>query len=163
MSAVIGNGNVALDVARILAKTRAEFAEIDIVNHAPRRAVGVVGQPYNHRRRRGPHQIGMTPKELGELGHLERAQPFVAADDLPPEGDDAALDPGQRKSVGLLRAFAALANGAAKPVTIAFDFFARPVAVEGSARVERLVVERTRLDDSGNAVAPARPMRSPAG
>jgi NADPH-dependent glutamate synthase beta subunit-like oxidoreductase len=150
--AVIGNGNVALDVARILAKTPAEFDGSDIVGHAldalrlaPTRHITIVG-------RRGPHQIGMTPKELGELGHLERARPMVDAADLPPEEADAALDPGQRKSVSHLRNFAVAAgNGVDKPVTITFDFFARPVAIEGDGRVERLIVERTQLDDSGAA------------
>src|SRR5687767_4183509 len=70
-AAVIGNGNVALDVARILSKTRSEFAGSDIVNHAldvldasAIRTITILG-------RRGPHQIAMTPKELGELAHLE--------------------------------------------------------------------------------------------
>jgi len=146
---VIGNGNVALDVARILAKTEAEFAGSDIVSHAldalRRHAINrvtILG-------RRGPHQIAMTPKELGELGHLERAAPRVDAADLPPIEADAALDPGQRKSVALLRDFAA--NASAKPVDIVFDFFARPLAIEGEGRVERVVVERTALDGDGRA------------
>ena len=48
----------------------------------------------------------MTPKELGELGHLSRAAPRVDPADLPPEDADAALEPGVRKSVGHLRNFA---------------------------------------------------------
>lgn len=142
--AIIGNGNVALDVARILAKTEEEFAGSDIVSHAfalltaaqPSR-ITIVG-------RRGPHQIGMTPKELSELGKLARAQPLVDPDDLPPVDTDAALDPGQRKSVALLREFAATPGS--KPLTVSFDFFAKPVAVEGNGRAERLIVERTALD-----------------
>lgn len=142
--AVIGNGNVALDVARILAKTPAEFAGSDIVAHARGllatsniRHIHILG-------RRGPHQIAMTPKELGELGHLERASPRVDPADLPDEGDDALLEPGMRKSVTHLRHFAA--NPVAKPVTIDFDFFAMPVAIEGDGRAQRVIVERTRLD-----------------
>lgn len=142
---VVGNGNVALDVTRILSKTRAEFAGSDISNHALDvldhsgiKRVTLLG-------RRGPHQIAMTPKELGELGHLERATPLVDPEDFPPEGDDALLEPGMRKSVGHLRNFATLAD-APKDVSIDFDFFASPVAVEGDGKVERIVVERTRLD-----------------
>jgi NADPH-dependent glutamate synthase beta subunit-like oxidoreductase len=149
-AAVIGNGNVALDVARILAKTPAEFVGSDIVAHAfgalgnsSIRAIHVLG-------RRGPHQIAMTPKELGELGHLEGAVPLVDLDDFPPLLDDALLEPGQRKSVTHLRDFASLAPGKAK--TVIFDFFARPVRVEGDGKVERLIVEKTRLDDKGAAV-----------
>ena len=55
--------------------------------------------------RRGPHQIMMTPKELGELMHLSRAAPRVDPADLPAPEDDAILEPGLRKSVGHLRSF----------------------------------------------------------
>ena len=149
-AAVIGNGNVALDVARILAKTRAEFAGSDIAGYALDaldrsriRTIEVLG-------RRGPHQIAMTPKELGELGHLNAAAPKVDLADFPPAADDALLEPGMRKSVTHLRDFATLPQD--KPKTIDFDFFAAPVRVEGEGRVERLVVERTRLDDQLRSV-----------
>ena len=149
-AAVIGNGNVALDVARILAKTRAEFAGSDIAGYALDaldrsriRTIEVLG-------RRGPHQIAMTPKELGELGHLNAAAPKVDLADFPPAADDALLEPGMRKSVTHLRDFATLPHD--KPKTIDFDFFAAPVRVEGEGRVERLVVERTRLDDQLRSV-----------
>jgi ferredoxin--NADP+ reductase len=147
---VIGNGNVALDVARILSKTPAEFVGSDIVAHAfgalgnaSIRTIHILG-------RRGPHQIAMTPKELGELGHLEAAVPQVDLADFPAAMDDALLEPGQRKSVTHLRDFASLPPG--KPKTIIFDFFARPVRVEGEGKVERIVVEKTKLDERGAAV-----------
>jgi NADPH-dependent glutamate synthase beta subunit-like oxidoreductase len=97
---VVGNGNVALDVGRILSKTREEFAGSDIVSHALNALQTSTIKRITFLGRRGPHQIAMTPKELGELGHLERATPFVDPADLPPEGDDAMLEPGMRKSVG---------------------------------------------------------------
>jgi ferredoxin--NADP+ reductase len=147
---VIGNGNVALDVARILSKTPAEFTGSDIVAHAfgelgnsSIRTIHILG-------RRGPHQIAMTPKELGELGHLQAAVPLVDPEDFPPVLDDALLEPGQRKSVTHLREFASLPHD--KPKTIVFDFFARPVRVEGEGKVERIVVEKTGLDERGAAV-----------
>ena len=146
---VVGAGNVALDVARILAKTAEEFGGSDIVGHA----LDHLGTGTHDRitllARRGPHQIAMTPKELGELAHLSRARAMVDAADLPAPAADAALDPGQRKSVAHLRAFAEA--GEEKPVTIAFDFFAQPVAIEGDGRVEQVIVERTRLDADGRA------------
>lgn len=143
--AVIGNGNVALDVARILAKTPAEFVGSDIVVHARTALAGSNVHNIHVLGRRGPHQIAMTPKELGELGHLERASPRIDPADLPDVGDDAMLEPGMRKSVTHLRQFAA--NPIAKPVTIDFDFYAMPVAIEGSdGRAQRLIVERTALD-----------------
>ena len=91
----------------------------------------------------------MTTKELGELGHLERATPFVEPADLPDEGDDAALDPGLRKSVTHLRNFARLGpvERAGKEVRIEFDFFAAPRAILGrDGRVAAVEVERTRLE-----------------
>lgn len=146
---VVGNGNVALDCARILAKTRGEFEGSDIVGHALEaldssaiRSITILG-------RRGPHQIAMTPKELGELGHLDGAVPRVELADFPPAEQDDALEPGLRKSVSILRSFADL--GFEKPKTIAFDFFAKPVAIEGNGKVERLVIERTVLDEQGAA------------
>ncbi len=148
-AAVIGNGNVALDCARILSKTRAEFEGSDIVGHAldaldasAIRTITILG-------RRGPHQIAMTPKELGELGHLEAAMPMVEMGDFPPREADDALEPGQRKSVTLLREFADIR--ANKRKAMVFDFFAKPLAIEGDGRAERLVVERTELDDKGGA------------
>jgi NADPH-dependent glutamate synthase beta subunit-like oxidoreductase len=148
--AVIGNGNVALDVARILAKTPEEFTGSDIVGHALDALADSRVRTITLMGRRGPHQIAMTPKELGELGHLERAAPRIDPADLPRLEDDAMLEPGMRKSVSHLRSFAA--NPVAKPVTIEFDFFAMPVAIEGEGRVERVIVERTRLDSELRSV-----------
>lgn len=147
---VVGNGNVALDVARILSKTEAEFGASDITAHALQALRGSHIRTVTILGRRGPHQIAMTPKELGELAHLERAAPFVDPAHLPPEADDAALEPGVRKSVAHLRSFAVAA--ARKDVAIRFAFFTMPVAIEGEGKAERMVIEHTRLDDSGRAV-----------
>ncbi|OYQ35057.1 pyridine nucleotide-disulfide oxidoreductase [Sandarakinorhabdus cyanobacteriorum] len=149
-AAIIGNGNVAIDCARILAKTVEELSTTDIANHALKvlaasavRDVHIVG-------RRGPHQASFTTKEAGELGHLVRAQAIVKPGDLPPEAEDAALEPGHRKMVTHLRSFAGQPRND-KPGTINFEFFRRPVAVEGHGKAERLIVETTRLED-GQAV-----------
>lgn len=148
-AAVIGNGNVALDVARILSKTRTEFEGSDIVGHSLEaldrsaiRTITILG-------RRGPHQIAMTPKELGELAHLEAALPLIDLADFPPRDADDALEAGQRKSVTILRDFADLR--ANKPKSMVFDFFAKPLRVEGEGHAERLIVERTELDENGGA------------
>ena len=150
-AAVIGNGNVALDCARILSKNRHEFEGSDIVGHALEslddssiRTITILG-------RRGPHQISMTPKELGELGHLEIATPVLDGADFPPVEQDEALEPGHRKSITILRDFAAAGPDASKPRQIVFDFFAKPVRIEGDGKAERLIVERTVLDESGAA------------
>ena len=150
-AAVIGNGNVALDCARILSKNRHEFEGSDIVGHALEalddssiRTITILG-------RRGPHQISMTPKELGELGHLEIATPVLDGADFPPVEQDETLEPGHRKSITILRDFAAGGPDASKPRQIVFDFFAKPIRIEGDGRSERLIVERTVLDESGAA------------
>jgi NADPH-dependent glutamate synthase beta subunit-like oxidoreductase len=150
-AAVIGNGNVALDCARILSKTQDEFAGSDIVGHALEaldksaiKKVTILG-------RRGPHQIAMTPKELGELGHLADASPVVDAADFPPIEADEVLEPGQRKSITILREFVAAGPDDARPKRMVFDFFARPVRIEGEGRAERIIVERTELDENGAA------------
>jgi NADPH-dependent glutamate synthase beta subunit-like oxidoreductase len=161
VAAVIGNGNVALDVARILAKAPAEFVGSDIVAHAFA-ALGNARIRFIHvLGRRGPHQIAMTPKELGELGHLEEAVPEVDPADFPPMLDDALLEPGLRKSVTYLRDFAGLQRNKRK--RIIFDFFAKPVAIEGDGRVERLIVERTALDERKAAIGTGETYAIPCG
>ncbi len=160
---VVGAGNVALDVARIMAKTRGEFAGSDIVNHALDNLQGSGVEHITFVIRRGPHEIAMTPKELGELGHVERAVPLLDPQDLPPAEADEALDPGQRKSVTLLRGFGALTadERAAKPVKVEFDFFASPKAFLGNGKVEAVEVERTKLE-GGRAIGTGETYSVPA-
>ncbi|NLR71342.1 FAD-dependent oxidoreductase [Novosphingobium sp. ERN07] len=150
---VIGMGNVALDVTRILAKTRDEFAGSDIVGHALDTLMGSTIQRIVILGRRGPHQIMMTPKELGELGHLSRAAPRVDPQDLPDLDDDAMLEPGIRKSVTHLRSFAAIpeSHRADLPLEVEFDFFAAPRGLIGEGKVQAISVERTRIE-AGRAV-----------
>lgn len=161
---VVGMGNVALDVARILSKTEDEFAGSDIVTHAldalrnsRLESVTILG-------RRGPHQIMMTPKELGELMQLERASPQVESADLPPLDDDSVLEPGMRKSVTLLREFAAIPPNihGEKPIAIEFDFFASPKAIDVTdGRATGVVVERT-VVEAGRAIGTGETYRIPA-
>ena len=146
---IVGVGNVALDVARILAKTGDELSGSDIVAHALHQLASAQTKRIRILARRGPHQIAMTPKELGELGQLARASPEVDPADLPPGEADAALEPGLRKSVAHLRSFAQ--GRAPKSIAISFDFYAMPVRIEGDGRVEQVVVERTALAPDGRA------------
>ncbi len=159
--AIVGNGNVALDCARILAKSPREFEGSDIVRHALERLSASRARSITILGRRGPHQIAMTPKELGELAHLHGAFPVVDPADLPPEASDLALEPGQRKSVHLLRDFAAAPAGTGIPIR--FDFFAQPLRIEGEGGSLRLVVERTLLGADGAAVGTGETYEMPAG
>ncbi len=158
---IIGNGNVALDCARILAKSAQEFEGTDIVRHArdilsseTPRSITIVG-------RRGPQQIAMTAKELEELGRLRHASVYVDPTDLPPDGSDAALEATQRKSVALLRIYSQ--NKTDKGVPIRFDFFAQSVRIDGGTHVEQLVVEHTQLGANGAAVGTGETYAIPAG
>jgi ferredoxin--NADP+ reductase len=150
---VIGNGNVALDVARVLVKTPHEMASSDLptyaakaIHNAPIRQVHVFG-------RRGPVEAKFSNLELRELGRLEDAVPVVDPDDLPdslPEGLSPRDHRVKGKNLDTLRAFAALeAKGRRK--RLHFGFFAKPVAVLGGTRVEAVRMEHTRLD-AGRAV-----------
>jgi len=144
--AVVGNGNVAIDAARVLAKTKNEMAHADLapyaaeaIERAPIRDIYILG-------RRGPVEAKFTPKELGEMGELERCVPLVDPAQLPPEAADDTLEPGKRKVMALLRQFARNRPGD-KPVRLHFGFYAKPTAVLGQDRVEGLQLERTRVEN----------------
>jgi len=147
---VIGNGNVAIDCARILAKTTAELADSDIVNHAldslsdtRLRDIYLLG-------RRGPHQASFTLKEVGELGELERATPLVDPAAFPPIEADEALETGRRRVVGVLRQFAESGPDRSKPITIHMGFFQRPLRIIGTNRVEAIEIMKTAIDTDGH-------------
>ena len=145
--AVIGNGNVAIDVARVLAQTPAEMAAADICAHA---AAAIVRAPLIDIwliGRRGAAEASWTPTELAELGRLERAVPIVDAADIPDAVDepDPKLARIREKNVEILRGFAAMPPSD-KPVRLHFQFHAAPVAVLGEVRAAALRLERTRVE-----------------
>jgi ferredoxin--NADP+ reductase len=139
---IVGNGNVALDVARILAKSAGELAATDIapaalaaLAGAPLEAIHIVG-------RRGPDAVRFAPHELGELGQLARAAPRIE----PPHDATAlqmpipAAPPDRAEVVRLLQAYAR--NEAIGQIDLVFHFEARPLRMEGAGRVERAVFAR---------------------
>ncbi|MFQ5972380.1 MAG: FAD-dependent oxidoreductase [Alphaproteobacteria bacterium] len=146
--AVIGNGNVAIDVARVLVKTPAEMAASDLPDYAaqaihrsPLRDVYMIG-------RRGAVEAKFTNVELREMGQLEASAPVVDPEQLPDSvvGDYSDRDRRLReKNLATLREFASM-DPAAKPRRVHFLFYAKPVEVLGGARVEGLRLERTRVD-----------------
>ena len=151
---VIGNGNVALDVARMLALTPEELAPTDTtdaaiaaINRAGVREILVVG-------RRGPVQAAWTPVEVGELGELAGADVIVDPADLRLDAASAAeLDvapPTVKRNVEHLRDYAArVPDGKARSIRL--RFLASPVAILGEARVEGIELARNELVD-GRAV-----------
>jgi len=153
---VIGNGNVALDVARMLALTPEELAPTDTTDPAIE-AIGastisdivVVG-------RRGPAQASWTTPELKELGELAGADLVVDAAELvlDPESE-ASLehDTNSKRNLEVLRDFAAR-EPTGKPVTVRLRFLASPVAIHGNGRVESIDLVRNRLEEQdGRLVA----------
>jgi ferredoxin/flavodoxin---NADP+ reductase len=149
---VIGNGNVALDVARMLALTPEELAPTDTTDPAIY-AIGastlaeivIVG-------RRGPAQASWTTQELKEMGELAGADVSVEATDL--EGADED-DTHVKRNMDVLREFAARAP-TGRPLTIRFLFFRSPVAIHGEGKVESVELVRNRLEDQdGRLVAVA--------
>ncbi len=147
--AVIGMGNVAVDVVRILARTPAELERTDIADYAldALRTSGVrdiymIG-------RRGPVQAAFTHPELKELGELPGADIHVRAEDLELDAGSAARlaggdDKTAEKNLATLREFAARPSSG-KPKTIHLRFLESPLALVGGARVEELVLGRNRL------------------
>jgi ferredoxin/flavodoxin---NADP+ reductase len=151
---VIGNGNVALDVARMLALTPEELGSTDTTDPAIEAIAGsgireilVVG-------RRGPVQAAWTPVEVGELGELAGAEVIVDAADLElDEASEAELEaaaPTVRRNVEHLRDYAQR-KPTGKPRTIRLRFFASPVAIHGDGKVEAIELVRNELVD-GRAV-----------
>lgn len=143
-AAVIGNGNVAIDVVRVLAKTETEMAKSDLapaataaIRTAGLRALHMIG-------RRGPVEASFTNAELAELGRLERCAPVVDPADLP--ADVGAIEEPARKvkeaNLATLRQFAAAGAGS-KPLRLAFHFHAAPIQVLGRDRVEGLRLAHT--------------------
>jgi ferredoxin--NADP+ reductase len=151
---VIGNGNVALDVARMLALTPEELAPtdttdpaIDAIGSSTIREIVVVG-------RRGPAQASFTTPELQELGELAGADVVVDPADLQlDEASEAALehDTNARRNVDMLRGFAAR-EPTGKPVSLRLRFFYSPVAILGDAKVEAIELVRNRLEDRDGAL-----------
>ena len=145
---VIGNGNVALDVARMLALTPEELGSTDTTDPAIEAIAGsgireilVVG-------RRGPVQAAWTPVEVGELGELAGADVIVDPADLElDEASEAELEaaaPTVRRSVEHLRDYAGR-TPTGKPRTIRLRFFASPVAIHGDGKVEAIELVRNEL------------------
>jgi ferredoxin--NADP+ reductase len=150
---VIGNGNVALDVARMLALTPEELQPtdttdeaIDAINAAGVREIVVVG-------RRGPVQAAWTPVEVGELGELAGADILVdpAELELDPasEAELEAAPQTVKRNVEHLRSYAARApEGKARAIRL--RFLRSPVAILGEERVEAVELVRNELVWNGH-------------
>ena len=147
--AVVGVGNVAIDVARVLVKTPAEMAETDLAEHAAEAIqVAPITDVYMFGRR-GPIEAKFTNVELREMGKLENATPIVDAAQLPEEVTGEMSDRDRRlktRNLATLREFID-ADPTGKQKRVHFAFYTRPVEILGGARVEGLRLERTGVVD----------------
>ncbi len=144
--AVVGNGNVAVDTARILLRTPGELEKTDIASYALEalrksrvREVFLLG-------RRGPTQAAFTPAEIRELGELEAADAVVVPSEL--EAATPAPEIGQAtKNLAILRGFAAHGR-TGKPRTLELRFLVSPVELVADATggVRAIVLEKNRLE-----------------
>jgi ferredoxin--NADP+ reductase len=153
---VVGNGNVALDVARILVSDPDVLANTDIANHALEslhargvEEVVVIG-------RRGPLQATFTTMELRELGDLEAMADVdvildpadfadISDEDLEAAGKTAKLN------VKVLRGYAERGPRGAKR-RIVFRFRTSPIEIKGDGRVSSIVLGHNELVDDGGRV-----------
>ena len=146
---VIGVGNVALDIARMLALTREELAPTDTTGAAIEaiassslKEIVIVG-------RRGPAQAAFTTPELHEMGELAGADVFVDPSDL--EGAEPK-DTNSERNLAVLHEFAAK-EPQGQPRRVVFKFFESPIAILGGERVEGIELVRNVLDENERAVA----------
>ena len=156
--AVVGNGNVAIDAARILLRTPAELEKTDIAAHALEvlrnsqvREVFILG-------RRGPEQASFTAAELKELGEMEDAEPVVAPSELAglvvPE---TARDKQQDKNLKILQSFAAQRAGEkAKKLHLRFLVSPTEVIADAVGNVAGLKLEKNRLEIQPDGTVTAR-------
>jgi ferredoxin--NADP+ reductase len=149
--AVIGNGNVALDVARMLAKhaddllpTEIPANVYDILKTSPITDVHVFG-------RRGPAQVKFTPLELRELGELNDVDMIVYDEDFGIDpASQAAMETNKQIMVlsRVLEKWRTRETGAASR-RLHLHFYAKPLEIVGTDAVEAIRYERTRPNDEG--------------
>ena len=162
--AVIGIGNVAIDVARVLVKTPEEMATSDLPDYAARAIqdspitdVYIVG-------RRGPVEAKFTNVELREMGKLEDCVPQVDPAVLPESVGEGWEDRDRRvreRNLASLKEFAGRRRDEMRKA-VHFLFYASPVEILGSERVEGLRLERTRLE-GGRAIGTGETFDIPCG
>lgn len=150
-AAVVGNGNVAMDVARILGRTRAELERTDIAGHALDALVHSKIREIHVLGRRGPAQAAFTVAELHELGEMEDADPVVDPALLAALPADAKGD-----VIDLLRSYAARSpRPGTRRIHLRFLVSPTQITADAGGGVAGMTVERNRLETrpDGSTVA----------
>ncbi|WP_214413017.1 FAD-dependent oxidoreductase [Sphaerisporangium fuscum] len=143
--AVIGVGNVAVDVVRVLAKTADELRSTDVPQEVLDRLAKSQVTGIHMIGRRGPEHAKFTLKELRELGELANCDVSVRPEEAG-SGEVGELSRQIRGNVEVLRSWSAR-EAKGRPRRLSVRFWLRPVEILGSSRVEGLRLERTRLAD----------------
>jgi ferredoxin--NADP+ reductase len=159
---VIGAGNVALDVARMLALTTDELGKTDIADHALEALAGSGVEEIVVLGRRGPLQASYTNPELKELGEMAAADVIVDPEEArldslsQEEFDSGEIDKTSRVNVEIVQEYASRAAHG-HPRRIVLRFLVSPVEILGEDRVTGVRVVRNRLEKSSDGRLVARP------
>lgn len=150
---VVGVGNVAVDVTRILARRPAELSPTDMPQAALTALAASEVAEIHMVGRRGPSQARFTTKELRELAGLPDTEVVVDEAELaldPAYGDPSALPTAQRRNVEVLRGWAATAPAVGARRRIRLRFFLRPAELlADNGRLGAVRFERTLPDGRG--------------
>ncbi|MGX9346739.1 FAD-dependent oxidoreductase [Microbacterium sp. KNMS] len=143
--AVIGNGNVALDVARVLAKLPEDLRSTEVPDNVLEGLEGSAVTDVHVFGRRGPADIKFTPIELRELGEVRGVD--IVLDDADFEGVDPAAAPNNQMKI-MLRTLNSWRGRelTGAPRRLHLHFWHAPAEVLGDERVEGMRFERTRVE-----------------
>lgn len=145
---VVGVGNVAMDVARILAKSVDELKNTDISDHALAVLAESKIKDIYIVARRGPAQVKFTSAEIREFGHLAIADPIVLDGELKLDRASSASiegDTGMQKNLDYLRAYAEIGS-TGKPRRVHFRFLLSPVEIIGeNGKIAAVKLEKNQL------------------
>jgi ferredoxin--NADP+ reductase len=151
--AVLGNGNVALDVARVLSKPAEAMLSTDIPDNVYQGLVASQATDVHVFGRRGPAQVKFSPLELREAVHIEGVDTIVYEEDFQyDEGSQKAIDSNNQTRVMVKTLEELRSNeitGAKRRLHL--HFFSAPVEVlDKDGKVAGIKIERTKLDGTGN-------------
>jgi ferredoxin/flavodoxin---NADP+ reductase len=151
---VVGVGNVALDVARVLIKSAEQLSDTDMADEVLDGLAGTRITDVHVLGRRGPAYTAFTTKELREIGQLEGVEMRVRpADLILDESSHARLgvDKVAARNLAVFTEWASRAQTGA-PRRIWWHFWTRPTALRGEERVRAVEVESTTIDADGLVV-----------
>lgn len=153
---VVGVGNVAMDVARILAHSVDELRSTDIADHALADLAHSRIQNIYVLARRGPAQVKFTPVEIKEFSELELAEPIVLPEEMAIDPQSAQLvanDNEMQRNLEILRSYAA-ASSKGKPRRVHFRFLISPVEIiaDAAGKIVAVKCEHNKLvaNDDGS-------------